>query len=277
MKLRFLFKIIAFLSMTISSLAFSDVIITSPIGTKLIFSEKKIGENYDLYAWKKLSFKDSRNLIDLSIKDRYFTEDGSSKVSPSGEYLVVTSISGGYLDSGDGKREYIDKAHCSVVDMKNGCFVSDWEGEVCGYDWKKNEDVLASSNSPGAETFDFLSFRPTINGIKDNLSLLNETTVENYLRCDAPDKENINIYQELIKVNKASKRLTSESIVKYLDGISTEGIIAKKTNLFSASDNNSQTKAYLVLGDKVKVIEKSPDNEWVNIGYINAKGTPLVA
>jgi len=63
------------------------------------------------------------------------------------------------------------------------------------------------------------------------------------------------VYQELIKVNKASKRLTSESIVKYLDGISTEGIIAKKTNLFSASDNNSQTKAYLVLGDKVKVIE----------------------
>jgi len=162
------------------------------------------------------------------------------------------------LDSGDGKREYIDKAHCSVVDMKNGCFVSDWEGEVCGYDWKKNEDVLASSNSPGAETFDFLSFRPTINGIKDNLSLLNETTVENYLRCDTPDKENINVYQELIKVNKASKRLTSESIVKYLDGISTEGIIAKKTNLFSASVNNSQTKAYLVLCDKVKVIEKSP-------------------
>jgi len=45
------------------------------------------------------------------------------------------------------------------------------------------------------------------------------------------------VYQELIKVNKASKRLTSESIVKYLDGISTEGIIAKKTNLFSASVN----------------------------------------
>ncbi|MFZ4833742.1 hypothetical protein [Rouxiella sp. Mn2063] len=277
MKLKFLLKIIAFLSVAISSVAFSDVIITSPIGTELIFSDKKTGENYDPYAWKKLSFKDGRDPIDLSIKGRYFTEDGSSRVSPSGEYLVVTSISGGYLDSVDGKREYIDKAHCSVVDMKNGCFVSDWDGEVCGYNWKKNEDVLASSNSPGAETFDFLSLRPTINSIKDNLPLLNETTVRNYLRCDMPDKKNINVYQELIKVNKVSKELVSECIIKYLGGISSEKTIIKKTYLFSASDNNSRTKAYLVSGDKVKVIQSSPDNRWVNIGYINAKGTPLVA
>ena len=31
------------------------------------------------------------------------------------------------------------------------------------------------------------------------------------------------------------------------------------------------------VGDKVKIIQISPGNKWVNIGYINAKGSPLIS
>ena len=103
----------------------------------MIFSEKTNGDNYYFDAWRAVSFNGNGYVIDLGIKDRYFTEDGSTKVSPSGRYLILNSISGGYISDEGEEKEYVDKAHCSIVDMKNGCYVSDWEGDVCGYDWKK--------------------------------------------------------------------------------------------------------------------------------------------
>ncbi|MEA9393395.1 hypothetical protein SJI19_23145 [Acerihabitans sp. TG2] len=275
MNVNCLLKIIILLSITLSPVAVSDVIIRSPFGTKLIFSEKKSGKNYDADAWGKLSFKGHGETIDLGIDGRYFTESASSHVSPSGKYLVVNSISGGYLYSADGTKKYVDRAYCSVIDMEKGCYISDWTGGACGYDWRENEDIL--ENSPGSDTFDFLSFRPRIKHVKDNLSSLYTATVKVYLRCDAPDQTNINTYQELIKVNKKAKPLTTKYITKYLSSITTEKTIITKSYLFSSPDNNNQTKAYLVSGDKIKVIQNSPDNKWVNMGYINAKGTPLIA
>lgn len=275
MKFKSSLKLFFFISIINSPVVFSDVIIKSPFGTELIFSDKINKERYDPNTWEKLLFKGNGDVIDLGIKGRYFSEDGSSKLSPSGRYLVVNSMSGGYLYSEDGKKEYIDKSYCSIVDMKNGCYISDWDGEACGYEWKKNEDIL--ENSAGSETFDFLSFRPTIMDVKNNLSSLNETTVKRYLRCDAPGQKNINTYQALIKVNKASRVLATEYIVKYIRGVTTEKTIMAKSYLFSSPDENSQTSSYLVPGDNVKVIQNYPGNKWVNIGYINARGVPLVA
>ena len=67
------------------------------------------------------------------------------------------------------------------------------------------------------------------------------------------------------------------AITNYLHSIGNESSINSKSNLFTAPDINTQTKAYLVPGDKIKIIQHSPDNKWINVGYINAKGTPLVA
>jgi hypothetical protein len=275
MNVNCLLKKIILLSITLSSVAVSNVIIRSPFGTELIFSEKKSGKNYDADAWGKLSFKGHGETIDMGIDGRYFTESASSDVSPSGKYLVITSISGGYLYSDDGTKKYTDRAYCSVVNMKTGCYMSDWTGGACGYHWRENEDVLEDSSK--TDIFDFLSFGPRIKNVMDNLSSLDNATIKYYLRCDAPDQTNVNTYQELIKVNKVAKALTTKYITKYLSSITTEKTIITKSYLFSSPDNNNQTKAYLVPGDKIKVIQNSPDNKWVNMGYINAKGTPLIA
>jgi len=274
MKLKYLLKLIAIIASINPLVVFSDVTIKSPLGTQLIFSEKKTGEHYDPYAWGKLLFKGSEGTIDLGIEDRYFTEDGSSEVSPSGRYLKVDSVSGGYLYLDDGKKKYVDRAYCSIIDMSTGCYISDWDGEACAYDWKKNEDIL--ENSTGTEVFDFLSFRGTIMNVK-NLSLLNEETVKLFLRCDAPDQKNINTYQKLATVNKTSKALTVEHIGRYLNRITTEKEIATKSYFYSSPNDNSKTKAYLVPGDKIKIIDNHSAEQWINIGYINTRGIPLVA
>lgn len=161
--------------------------------------------------------------------------------------------------------------------MTNGCIVSDWDGEACGYTWVGNKDVLASSEEAGADIFDFNSMRPSINEMKNKPFSLDVRRASNILRCDAPSKGNINNYQKFAKENENTKIIVINAISGYLRGITRESSMNSKSNLFTAPDNNSQTKAYLVSADKVKIIQNSPDNKWVNIGYVNAKGTPLVA
>lgn len=161
--------------------------------------------------------------------------------------------------------------------MTNGCIVSDWDGEACGYNWVSNKDVLASSGDVNADKFDFQSMRPVINKTIDDFSGIDVREVANMLRCDSPSKENINTYQRMAKENKKAKGIVLESISVYLSGITAKTTVKIKSNLFSLPNDNNKTSAYLVPGDKVRVIQASPDNKWVNIGYINAKGSPLIS
>lgn len=268
---------VVLLSPFITGVSYADITIKSPVGGVLTFSQKKTGEHYDNNSWGKIIFSNNKYSADLSRSDRYYTEDGSSKVSPSGRYLIVNSVSGGNVEFGDGTSKYSDRAYCSIVDMDNGCIVSDWDGEACGYTWVGNKNVLASSEEVGADTFDFNSMRPSINKMKNKLSSMDIRRASNMLRCDSLSKENINNYQQLAKENKELKQTVDDDVVKYSNNITTEFSIKSKSNLFTTPDDNSKTKAYLVSGDKVKVIQNSPDDKWMNIGYINAKGVPLVA
>ncbi|MEB7545986.1 hypothetical protein [Klebsiella grimontii] len=93
------------------------------------------------------------------------------------------------------------------MDMTNGCIVSDWDGEACGYSWVGNKYVLASSGDVNADKFDFQSMRPMINKTIDDFSGIDEREVANMLRCDSPSKENINTYQRMTKENKKRKEL----------------------------------------------------------------------
>ncbi|MFP2513055.1 hypothetical protein [Buttiauxella agrestis] len=265
------------LSMFIAEISYADVVIKSPIGGVLTFSQEKKGEHYDSNSWGNITFSRYNHPSDLSRSDRYYVEDGSSKLSPSGKYLIITSISGEYIEFGGGTSKYTDRAYCSVADMTNGCIVSDWDGEACGYTWVGNQDILANSEDAGSNKFDFESMRPAINKIIDNFSTLGSREVANMLRCDSPSKENINKYQALARNNIKSKKIVLESISTYLNGIQKESSIKVKSYLFITPDNNSQTKAFLVPGDKVKIIQSSSDNRWVNIGYINSKGSPLIS
>ncbi|QLC83807.1 hypothetical protein ED5_3167 [Enterobacter roggenkampii] len=119
--------------------------------------------------------------------------------------------------------------------------------------------------------------RPSINKMKNKLSSLDIRRASNMLRCDAPSKENIDKYQQLAKEDEKTKKIVINAISDYLQSIENEASINSKTYLFTAPDSNAQTKAYLVPGDKIKIIQYSSDNKWVKIGYINSKGSPLVA
>lgn len=269
--------IVALLPLFIFEVSYADVIIKSPEGGAVTFSQEKKGDHYDNGAWGKIIFSNQDYSADLSRSDRYYSEDGSSRTSPSGKYLIVNSVSGGYVDLGDGTSKYTDRAYCSVVDMTNGCIVSDWDGEACGYTWVKNQDVLASSNENEAATFDFNSMRPSMNEAQNLFSTIDSFGANNLARCDMPKKENINSYQLLAKENAGVRKTTNSKIIAYLDSVAIDAVVKSKSILFTTPDNNGLTKAYLVSGDKVKIIQNSSDNIWVNIGYINAKGTPLIA
>jgi len=266
---------VSILILSIFGMAHADIKITSPNGNVVVFSEAKTGEHVDADSWSKLLFISGGKVIDLSRNDRYYTEDGSSKTSPSGNYLVVNNISDGYVDTGDEKK-YSDRAYCSIVDMRSGCVVSDWDGEACGYDWVKGKDVLAESEIEGAETFDFMSAKPSIAKIKKPLSLLTSSEVSNTLRCDRPNDKNIAIYQQLIKQNTNSKNVVLGEIVNYLNSLKTIIAMGSKTPLYTSPSDDAKTKEYLISGDKVKFIQFSTDKKWVNVGYINPKGMPLI-
>lgn len=269
------YKNLAFLLMFFNGITYADIVIKSPENSSLHFTHEKKGKNYDPYAWGKIIFTKKGSSADLSRSDRYYTEDGSTKLSPSGKYLLVTSISGAEVGQEDGTLKYIDKAYCSVIDMSSGCIVSDWDGEACGYAWVGNKDVLASSNDPGADTFDFNSMRPIVNEARN--SRASTDAIENLMRCDLPNKDNINDYPYLSKINKADENKVDRYIEIYLNTITKESKVMSKSYLFPSPQTSNFKNAYLVPGDRVKVIQLSPDRKWVNIGYINAKGTPLVA
>ena len=255
----------------------ADVEINSPFGTKLIFSDKKSGEKFDQDAWGKLTYSDNKHRYDLSIENRYFTEDGSSELSPSGKYIVVNSVEYGYVEDYDGEKTFRDKAYCNVIDMRDGCIVSEWDGWACSYNWKKDKDILSSSDEEGAETFDFLSQRPKIKRAINRMALFEVERIQRYLLCDAPGTDNINIYQKLAKESKKAKPLVIPAIKSYLSSIKEVKALEKKSFLYASPDNNSKLKSYLIAGDKVKIINKSEDNQWLNVAYIKANGDPLIA
>lgn len=73
------------------------------------------------------------------------------------------------------------------------------------------------------------------------------------------------------------KGVVLKFISEYLNEITEISTVKTKLNLFALPNDNNKTSAYLVPGDKVRVIQASPDNKWINIGYINAKSSPLIS
>jgi hypothetical protein len=215
------------------------------------------------------------NKIELVFQDRHYEESGASKKSPSGNYILFYSVSGEFVSLGDGAEKYVDRAYCSVIDMRDGCIVSDWDGEACGYDWVNNQDVLASSAEKGADIFDFMAMRPSINMSNSRQLINNEESVKNLLRCSPPGRTNIEAYQALLKSNKKYFSSIRDGMFIYLTSLPNMEV-KKKAPLFSAPNNNSKSKPYLISGDKVKFIQNSPDGRWINIAYINSKKVPLI-
>lgn len=275
MKRNFLFFPMMFV--VVCNSAHADIEVKSQNGNSAVFSQPKHGDNIESDAWGKLIFNKNGKKIDLSRTGRYYIEGGSNKVSPSGNYLVVNSVAGDYLDSGDGAKQYVSKAYCSVIDMRNGCIVSDWDGEACGYQWAKDKDILSGSDDNDADIFDFLSMKPAVRKIEGSYSTLKKMDANNLIRCDRVSSKNVDDYQNLSKDNRGVRQLVLNGILDYINKLETSlSINTSKSHLYTSPDENSITKAYLVAGDKVKFIQFSQDKKWVEVGYVSPKGKPLV-
>lgn len=262
-------------SLLFAGTSYADVSVHSPMGGTVTFSQKTAGEHYATAMWGKMVFSNRHGQADLTQPDRVY--ESTSPVSPSGRYLVVNSLSGGELVQEDGSVTYTDRAYCSVVDMRNGCITSDWSGEACGYTWTGKKDILAGSARPDAETFDFLSQRPTLKAAASDFALLEASRVSNLLRCDAPAKENINDYQRLADTNHAAAGIINRYLLRYVTRTETTATVKSRSVLFTEAKENSKTRGYLVRGDRIRIIQRSSQGQWVNIGYVNAKGSPLIA
>jgi len=79
-----------------------------------------------------------------------------------------------------------------------------------------------------------------------------------------------------MKENPISKRNVSVEIVNYLNSLKISLTLDSKTPLYTSPSDNDKIKEYLIPGDKVKIIQVTPDKKWANVGYINAKGEPLI-
>lgn len=273
-------KIKCFISLLVTLLfptvIYGNVTFKSPIGGEINFSEEKKGDNYEPNSWDRITFTINDHLSDLSRNDRYYIEDGTSKLSPSGVYLILNSVSGDYVEQDNGTKKFSERTYCSVIDLRSGCIISDWDGEACSYNWKKKEDILSNSEAPDADVFDFLSMKPNIRSMKNALLSKNENEVKNILRCNPLTRDNLNSYQEFLK-SEDPKSLISKKIIIFLNSIPNEIIINTQATLFSRPEENYKTKAYLIAGDKVNVISESEDHKWLHIGYISNKRRPLIA
>lgn len=190
----------------------ADIIIKSNFETNLLFTDKKEGGNYDRGSWGKIIFIKNKAMIDLSKSERIYASSDYSELSPSGIYLKVNSINRDYLSMKGKPKNAVDKTYCTIIDMRNGCIITDWDGEICGYEWKINEDVLTSADNTVARDFNFISLRPNLGKVKKSFSLLSKFEVKNLLRCDEPSKENITIYKRMAEENKENSILIKKSL-----------------------------------------------------------------
>lgn len=257
----------------VTGITYADVYINAASGNSLLFSQKRSGDGVVNNAWSKLYFVSGGNKTELVSQGRYY--EGGSKKSPSGNYILFYSVSGEFVSLEDGTDKYVDRAYCSVIDMRDGCIVSDWDGEACGYDWVNNQDILASSAEKGADIFDFMAMRPSINMSNSQRLMNNEESVKNLLRCSPPNRTNVEAYQVLLKSNNKYFSNIRDGMLRYLINL-PDMEVKNKTPLFSEPNSNSKSKAYLISGDKVKFIQNSPDGRWINIAYINSKKVPLI-
>lgn len=256
----------------------ADITVTSPNGNAIVFSQAIAGKNIDRNAWRKVFFVDkNKKQQDLSREYRYYTGDYAQEfLSPSGRYFQLMSVEGGYVnDDEDGV--YTDRQYCSVIDMQDGCIISDWTGAICGYHWAEDSDLLIEDSIGYEDTADFLSERPKM--LTNYLFSYDIYYVKNLLRCDPPNDNNLNLYQIFITKNTKSKDIIEARINDYLDSLSTTLVIKNKTYLYSSPTGSADINGYLFAGDKVKLIEKKDeyDGVWLKVVYINAKGTALIS
>lgn len=284
-------KFILWLFVLVTNLNAEEASIKSQNGNFLIFQESEKNEHFEANLYKKLIFSSKEYNSTIYINNAtYYFGPSSSILSGSGRYVILDALEGsyiaGYSDDKDEKPLWKDKVHCLVIDMQNGCIsinetdeacMLEWEGDELYYTIDRQKEKIELKRSI-KDDLDHLFDCENINFIDTNeCKKQNKGKVDNAIRCNAINPKNIEEYEKYLSKDSGfkHKEILKQTLISFVSNFN-KNTIRDKTYLYLSPDENSLTKAYLIKGDEVIILEEIKDKTWQKIAYINRRGKILV-
>lgn len=281
-----------------------------PGGAAILYSDAaNPGDPLPQRAWKKAVFYLPNGATFSLLPRAGESNEGAgtqmeppsdSNVSPSGRYVVVARDEQGAVSTGPGQPESVlDREYCSMIEIRTGCITADQTGEICGAGWLAGQraqwgtdeqtELMLRSDRPSARRQLGLisSGQPAMLTIRDDFG------ADNLLRCDPPSPANREIYRKIATaLDAASAHDDARLIASALANANsnsvgmpvpapvknehrTASVSVEKATLYSAPDDASASRAYLVQNDVVTVLKQSPIG-WAYVDYMNASGKHLL-
>lgn len=220
-------------------------------------------------------------------------------ISPSGRYVIVMRNDQGTVSTGQGQPDTVlNREYCSMIEIKTGCITAEQTGEICGAGWQPSQGAQWGTDS---QTSMMLTRdRPTASnklasinaGQPARLLMRDASGADNLLRCDPPSSANRESYRKIAAALKADgahfdAQLIDTALSKGsatsvgtpaaqeagVEGPTAAVSVAKAT-LFTAPDEATASRAYLVQNDVVTVLKQSPTG-WAYVNYVKATGKHL--
>ncbi|WP_116136265.1 hypothetical protein [Trinickia diaoshuihuensis] len=221
-------------------------------------------------------------------------------ISPSGQYVVVARDEQGAVSTGPGQPESVlGREYCSMIEIRTGCITADQTGEICRAGWRAGQpaqwgtddqtDLMLKSDRPSASRqLGFINA-----GQPPKLTIRDDSGADNLLRCDPPSPGNREIYRKIATALDAAgvhydARLISNSLSKTTSNPGgmpvpapvesehrTANVSVQKATLYTAPDDASASRAYLVRNDVITVLKQFPVG-WAYADYVNASGKHLL-
>lgn len=221
-------------------------------------------------------------------------------IAPSGQYVIVMRNDQGTVFTGQGQPEAVlNREYCSMIEIKTGCITAEQTGEICGAGWQPNQgaqwgtdsqtSMMLTRDRPSAS-----SKLTSINaGQPPHLLMRDASGADNLLRCDPLSSANRESYRKIAAALKAdgarfdaqlvdtalSKGSATSGGTPVEQGVGVEGptaaVSVAKATLFTAPDDTTASRAYLVQNDVVTVLKQSPTG-WAYVDYVNASGKHLL-
>ncbi|WP_459904999.1 hypothetical protein [Caballeronia sp. HLA56] len=281
----------------------ADVTAQLPGGQVLQFSDHLSGTNElrfgSGWARARLKLKTGdwlRFLPDESLSINggvVFNGVSARSLSFSGRYLVLPLVRQGMLESAGKEPRIVGNQYCPVVDTSSGCMISFETGAICSGAWSQQKDAwIEQGRDRSGEMLQgqedlanqlWTDFRksPKSGTLRDRV--VDALGIENLISCDSPSNDNRHTYRQIAA---ALRREGAASDATYIENklakVSNEreGKLALDTRvrikswLYDSPEALARTTAYLVPGDRVKVLGVSKDG-WVKTEYTQANGKKI--
>ncbi|SAL51182.1 hypothetical protein AWB74_02359 [Caballeronia arvi] len=218
-----------------------------------------------------------------------FEDFYSTQVSPSGNYVILSVVRQGTLETKGEAPRVEGREYCPVIKTATGCIVSMPTGEVCGGAWASHGDnwligetdrtaeMLKRTTASAESLWNDFSRSDKRVGIREFIS--QDFGISNLLACDSPSPRNgdnyLSIVRQLRKEGAVDDALYIETRLPLSKNASSMRVSVSKAWLYDTPDLGARTKAYLVLGDVVS-LQDEKQSGWVLIEYHRSGGRPIV-